>query len=108
MNVLMKVDKMSVHSIGLIQIIVIASVIIELKTSLFSNFELSTSGCGLFVSAAYMLVFVACALYVSSQSMLNKLSQSLQLRTGQGLNDRSFNNAVKRILIQFHEGDFHT
>lgn len=102
----MKLDKMSVPIIGFIQIILIASVIIELKTSLFSNFELSTSG--LFVIAAYMRVFAACALYVSSQSILNKLSQSLQLRTGQGLNDRSFNNAVKRIVIQFHEGDFHT
>ena len=65
---------MSVHSIGFIQIILIASVIIELKISLFSKFELSTSGCSLFVSAAYMPVFAACALYVSSQPILNKLS----------------------------------
>lgn len=103
-----EVSKMSLQSIGFIQIILIASVIIELKTSPFLNFELSTSGCGLFVSAAYMPVFAACALYVSSQSMLNTLSLSLQLRTGQALNDRNFNNTVKRIVIQFHEGDFHT
>ena len=55
----MKLDKMSVPIIGFIQIILIANVIIELKTLLFSNFELSTSG--LFVSAAYMWVFAACA-----------------------------------------------